>query len=214
MESSERAKRVSTAKNKRKKYDEGAKDFNNKPSTCTSVVVDEASARTYAEDNNLIYEADRSTFTKLPRDAAGGPKQHLPVKYASVEVQTVDSTIYKLQHSTDVTDVHYWSRLPQTVAAEFLHIINPQTRRYMRSSDVHKLHDGELELSSVIDKSMLRCAAPRSIKLRDPQAPAPTQRNSDDEQNDFPPEEKRKFYTEILTSNTIFHDVHAHVGKT
>ena len=74
MESPERAKRVSTAKNKRKKYNQGAKNFNNRPSTCTSVVVDEASARTYAEDNNLIYEADRSTFTKLPRDAAGGPE--------------------------------------------------------------------------------------------------------------------------------------------
>ena len=91
--------------------------------------------------------------------------------------------------------MHYWSRLPQTVAAEFLHIINPHTRRYMKSSDVHKLHDGELELSSVIDKSMMRCAALRSIKLRDPQAP--TQRNSDDEQDDWPQEEKRKFYTEI-----------------
>ena len=156
-----------------------------------SVVVDEASVCKFAEDNNLVYEADRSTFNKLPRDAANKPEQHLPIKYASTLVQTVDSTIYKLQHSTDVKDVQYWSRLPQTVATEFLHIIHPQTRRYLKSSEVYKLQHGMVELSSVIDKSMIRCAAPRSIKLREPRAP--TLRNSDDESE----EEKRKFYTEI-----------------
>ena len=121
-------------------------------------------ARRHVEAQGKIYEEDRTTYGACEKGPDGKINYRVKKIMAECSVQTMISTIYKIQLTSDGKEVRYVAELPKDL--RIFHVLHPAVQRFIPQKDVDKIFNKKMHLNSVIHASMVRTDAPRVIKTR------------------------------------------------
>ena len=127
-------------------------------------VANAEDAKRHVEAQGKIYEEDRTTYGACEKGPDGKINYRVKKIMAECSVQTIISTIYKIQVTSDGKEVRYVAELPKDLRT--FHVLHPAVQRFIPQKYIDKIFDKKMHLNSVIHASMVRTDTPRVIKTR------------------------------------------------